>query len=166
MNRLDPMVDLMDQAPNLEKEEVGDTRQAADHGGLPVPEKTNKLDEAVTITINNTGKGVASNRSLGMGRTHITTYADTLNSWLPAAHLNRLTKTQIRARQVLIDKGLAVDTNQGQELTEQELVCKANEALTRMDTHLGHSLSDPKAIGAKKLHNGGVVLELSSLEVA
>ena len=36
----------------------------------------------------------------------------------------------------------------------------------KMTMHLAHSLNDPKAIGAKKLHNEGVVLELNSPEAA
>ena len=59
-----------------------------------------------------------------------------------------------------------VDINNLQELTERELITKANKAITKMTMPSTHSPTEPKAIGAKKLHNGGVVLELSSPDIA
>ena len=79
------------------------------------------------------------------------TYAEVLSRKLPALHLNMLVQTQIKERQVLIDKDPAAMTNHLAELTEHELVMKANEALAHMATQLPHSPPNPSAIGAKHL---------------
>jgi len=56
-------------------------------------------------------------------------------------------------RPILINKDLMVDNNSLQEITERELIAKANEAIAKMTMDSAHSPTEPKAIGAKKLHN-------------
>jgi len=58
------------------------------------------------------------------------TYANTLNRQLLEAHLSTLARSQVKERQVLIDKDLASKLNQLAELNKRKLVAKANEALT------------------------------------
>jgi len=62
-------------------------------------------------------------------------------------HLSMLVQTQIKERLVLVDKDLAVATNHLAELTEHELVTKANEDLSQMAMQLPHSPPDPGKLG-------------------
>ena len=57
-------------------------------------------------------------------------YADALNRQLLAAHLSTLTRSQVKERQVLIDKDPAAKLNQLVTLNECKLVAKAR--LTRL----------------------------------
>jgi len=52
-----------------------------------------------------------------------------------------------------------VEQNSLKELSERELVAKANEAIDQLDS-LGNS-EEVNFIGEKKLANGGVVYEMS-----
>jgi len=45
-------------------------------------------------------------------------------------------------------------------------VAKANEALTHMAAKLQQGPAEPRAVGAKKLNNGGIVYNLDKLETA
>jgi len=72
-----------------------------------------------------------------------------------------LARTQIKGRQILVDKDPSLDMSHLQELMEHMLVAKANEVLSMMKTKLTDSPGTPRAVGAKKLHNGRVVFELS-----
>src|SRR5882724_4769795 len=71
-----------------------------------------------------------------------------------------LARTQIKGRQILVDKDPSLDTSHLQELMEHVLVEKANEVLSMMKMKLTDSPGAPRAVGAKKLRNGGVVFEL------
>jgi len=78
-----------------------------------------------------------------------------LNNHLLAAHLSTLTRSQVKDRQVLIDKDPAAKSNQLAALNERELVAKANEAIAHMTAQLPQGPTEPRAVGAKKLNNGG-----------
>jgi len=77
-----------------------------------------------------------------------------------------LTRSQVKERQVLIDKDPAAESNQLAALNKYKLVGKANEALTHMATQLSQGPVEARAVGAKKLSNGGVVYEPDKPETA
>jgi len=188
MQKLDPVLDLVDQAADTAREAVTDTRKATDHlyrtgeetryelqKGMEtvredlqklvenVKDEVSKLAEVAAETTRNTGRVSAQYQGLGTARG---TYADALNSRLPTTHLSTLSRTGVREKQVLVDKDLAAETSQLQDLSEQELVAKANEALESMAAQLTNGLEGPRAVGTRKLRNGGVVYELNSTEAA
>jgi len=72
----------------------------------------------------------------------------------------------VKERQVLIDKDLAAKANQLADLNECELVAKANKALALMATQLPQGPAELRAVGAKKLNNGGIVYEPDKMETA
>ena len=84
-----------------------------------------------------------------------------LNTRLPSRHPSMLARMQMRERQVLIDKDPQVGSNQIKVLNKWELVAKANKAISGM---MGQSCPEPgmKAVGMRRLHNGGVVYKLDS----
>ena len=122
--------------------------------------KLNGLAEAATNTVGGT-EDCQDNRVPGRA-----TYVDTVNRHLAAAHLSTLARSQVKDRKVLIDKDPAAKLNQLVALNECELVAKANEAITRMSSQLSQGPTEPRAVGAKKLNNGGVVYELYNPETA
>jgi len=89
-------------------------------------------------------------------------YVEVLGTQLPLVHPNTLTRTKARERQVLIDKDPLVNTTHLEMLTEHKLITKANEAISKVLESTGQGPKEARAVGAKKLQNGGVVLELSS----
>ena len=93
------------------------------------------------------------------------TYADAVSSGLPALHLSTLARSRVKERQVLVDRDPSAGVNHLPELNERELVAKANEALTKMSTHLTQGPPDPRAVGAKKLRNGGVVYKFNTADM-
>ncbi|KAF8503954.1 hypothetical protein JB92DRAFT_3123191 [Gautieria morchelliformis] len=91
-----------------------------------------------------------------------TTYAAALKGNVPLSHLNNLARARARARecQILIDRDPRVEHNALTELTEQELVAKANEALEQLEGDTQGT--EVTFIGAKILANGGIVYELGN----
>jgi len=59
-----------------------------------------------------------------------------------------------------------VASNQLDRLNERKLVAKANETIRCMSAQLQQGPVEPRAVGAKRLHNGGVVYELDKPETA
>ena len=59
------------------------------------------------------------------------TYATVLRGMVPF-NPNTLARAKARSHQILIDKNPSVEANPFDELTEQELVAKANEAVKNM----------------------------------
>ena len=72
----------------------------------------------------------------------------------------------MKDRQVLIDKDPAAELNQLAGLNKCELVAKANEAITHMVTKLQQGPLELRAVGAKKLNNGGIVSKVDKSELA
>ena len=95
------------------------------------------------------------------------TYAKILSSCLPLVHPNTLARSRVRERQVLVDKDPLVTTNHLETLSEHELVAKANEAIAKMTeaSDLDQRIKDVRAVGEKKLNNGGIVFKLDSDKV-
>ena len=91
-----------------------------------------------------------------------TSYIATLNTRLPSMHSSTLARTQVRERQVLIDKDPQVDLNQLNTLNKWELVAKANEAILGMVGQSCLELGKAKAVGVRRVQSRGVVYELDS----
>jgi len=71
-------------------------------------DEVSKLNEAAASATNGMDDmgGCQNDGELGLA-----TYADTLNRWLPVAHLSTLARSQVKERQVLIDKDLVAELN-------------------------------------------------------
>jgi hypothetical protein len=91
-------------------------------------------------------------------------YAAALKGNVPLSHPNNLAKAKARAKQILIDTDPQGEQDTLGELTEQELVAKANEAVNNLDED--HDLANIEFIGAKRLTNGGIVFDLDTEEAA
>jgi hypothetical protein len=81
----------------------------------------------------------------------------------PANHQRAIEKEAAKKKQILIDKEVNSDFNV-LELTEQQLVTKANLAMDKMNSE--EKPENARFIGAKILQNGGVVFEVNRNEVA
>jgi hypothetical protein len=81
---------------------------------------------------------------------------------VPFSHPNNLVKAKATAKQILIDTDPQGEKDTLGELTEQELVAKANEAISKLEED--HNLASIAFIGAKKLANGGIVFDLDTEE--
>jgi len=82
------------------------------------------------------------------------------------AHPSTLARSHVRDSQVLIDKDPQASTKPLDMLSEWELVAKANEAVDKMVEKVSQGPTDLRAVGAKRLHNGGVVYKFDSPETA
>ncbi|KAF8482316.1 hypothetical protein JB92DRAFT_3268538, partial [Gautieria morchelliformis] len=81
---------------------------------------------------------------------------------VPLSHPNNLAKAKARAKQILIDLDPQGEQGTLGDLTERELVAKANEAVGNLEGD--HDSVDIVFIGAKKLANGGIVFDLDTEE--
>jgi len=184
LRKVDLVLELLEKAVDQAQGAASDTRSAADRlyrmgedtrdkiqKGLETAKediqramecikdevrKLNGLAEAATNTAGDTEE-CQDNGAPGWA-----TYADTVNRHLPAAHLSTLARSRVKDRQVLIDKDPAAELNQLVALNERELVAKANEAIARMTSQLSQGPTELRAVGVKKLNNGGVVYELDN----
>ena len=77
-------------------------------------------------------------------------------------HPNTLARVEARSCQILINKDPSADAIPFNELTEQELVTKANEAVENMGVLEGGG--ELRFVGVKKLANRGIVFDLDTQE--
>jgi len=186
--KIDPVLESMGQAADQTKGSASDARKVADRlyrmgeetrdelqKGMEMAkdniqratealkDEMTKLNEVTAKVPTGTGKvgGCQHDRAQGGA-----TYADVLNRQLPVAHLSTLARGRVKDRQVLIDKDPAAESNQLAGLNERELVAKANEAITHMVTKLQQGPLELRAVGAKKLNNGGIVSKVDKSELA
>jgi hypothetical protein len=131
--------------------------------------------KAATEMAKETAEGAGNLMELlaGTGRQHeqrgdsglgSVTYAAALKGNVPFSHPNNLAKARARAKQILIDTDPQGEQDTLGKLTEQELVAKANEAVSNLEED--HELASITFIGAKKLANGGIVFDLDTEEAA
>ena len=86
-----------------------------------------------------------------------------LEAWQTRGKLNTAIKGEQTAKQILIQKDPKSNDNTLGNLTEKELVAKANTTLELMDTE---SLEMPPGvafIGAKKMRNGNILYKLIAM---
>jgi hypothetical protein len=91
-------------------------------------------------------------------------YAAALKGHVPLSHQSTLARARTRNCQILIDSDPNASSNPLTDLTEQELVEKVNMALDLSRDNTCDTSS--KFIGAKKLTNGGIMLDLNKMEAA
>ena len=91
------------------------------------------------------------------------TYATALKGQVPMTHQTTITRARTRNCQLLIDDEDPAISNPLKNLTEQELVAKANEALDLSKDQ--NTPTDGKFLGAKKLNNGGIVFDLNTAQI-
>ena len=72
----------------------------------------------------------------------------------------------MRSRQVLVDKAPGASTSGLEDLSESELVEKAKLAYEQLEQASGDAETQISFVGARKLHNGGVIYEMGSTEAA
>ena len=81
------------------------------------------------------------------------TYATAIKGNVLFTHTSNLARAKARKHQVLIDKEPSAECNSLKELSEKELIVKANEGVAYLkDLSKGEEV---RFIGAKKLANGG-----------
>ena len=147
-----PVLKSLDKAANQAQDVASDTRTAVDRMYRMGEETRDELQKGVEVANEDIQRAMeclkaevsklmesaamVTNDSNGLGDQQengwleCVTYADSLNRWLQVAHLSTLARSQVKERQVLIDKDLASKLNQLAELNKRKLVAKANEALT------------------------------------
>lgn len=95
------------------------------------------------------------------------TYTDaTQPPRLPAAHADVISRGDARARQILIDKLPNALTSELADMSEIQLVLKADLAVEMMGVAAGDRPAGMKFQGVMKLSNGGVVYEMQTEEQA
>jgi hypothetical protein len=81
-------------------------------------------------------------------------------------HLMVITRGEMNNKQILIQKDANANSNNLDNLTEKDLVVKANMALNLMGIEAADQPKNTKFIGAKKLQNGNMLYQLDTVEVA
>jgi len=190
--RVNPLVDMMEHSAEMVQDSVMGMREAATMMYNMWEEVRDKMQRVVDATKEELVRTVEELREeifkvvrvvggslsasgewddSGMADGHTTTgrsmlYVADLNNRLPSTHPSLLARMRLRERQVLIDKYPQAGSNHLDVLNEQELVAKANEAISGLKGQPGAEANKVRALGAKRLHNGGVVYELDSPETA
>lgn len=144
-------VDLMEQKMERAAEKLSATYEEARDEMQRTAEAITEATETLTnAPINTNTEGPKS-------------YVAAAQMHLPPTHPETLARNTNRKRQILIDKNPGSEFNV-QNLTEKELVVKANLAIDNMNPEL--QITGVQFLGAKKLLNGGVVYEMSCDEMA
>ena len=190
--RVDPLVDMMEHSAKMVQDAVTGTREVATMVYNTWEEVRDEMQKVADATKEELARTVEETREeickvireaggsfaadgewddSGMAEGRTTTgrpmsYAAALNSSLPSTHPSTLARTRLRERQVLIDRDPQADSNHLDALNERELVDKANEAISGLKGHAGAVADKARALGAKRLRNGGVVYEFDSPETA
>jgi hypothetical protein len=142
--KLEPIMRKTDEMTDALREATYDTIRAADAAA-----------DAIESATRNDGRQTIAQGS---------TYAAALKGTVPLAHPNTLARAKARSCQILVDKDPNSGTSSLTELTELELVAKANEAVEHMETQ--ESGKEVRFVGAKKLTNGGIVFDMGTPEAA
>lgn len=91
------------------------------------------------------------------------TYADATRKEKDA---RQTTSAEIKRRQILLDQDEGASAITTQILTESQLVAKANEAMKTAKIEKSGQLEEHKFISARKLRNGGLLLETNTVRAA
>lgn len=94
------------------------------------------------------------------------TYASITQQYIPPVHETAISRGETSDKQLIIQKDPNATDNALNNLTEKDLVAKANTALDLMGTDASNKPSDTNFVGAKKLRNGNVIYQLNSKEAA
>ena len=124
-----------------------------------ITQATQELMEKTTERITPSGNHI--NKEQGIDH-YLKSYANVTKQHVPPAHEAIIAKGEQMTKQILIQKDPKSNDESLSNLTEKELVAKANTMLELMDTE---SLEMPPGvafIGAKKMCNGNVLYQLNS----
>ncbi|KAG0691533.1 hypothetical protein DFH29DRAFT_1010836 [Suillus ampliporus] len=96
---------------------------------------------------------------------HGKSYAKTLQARLPKPDSSIMACSEAQARQILVDCKSMSETSGLKDLTEAELVRKANTALEGMKAKGKDVPQDASFTSARKLRHGGVIFEVDSIDI-
>jgi hypothetical protein len=85
---------------------------------------------------------------------------------IPPAHAATIAQANRIKKQIVIDKDPDLNMNSLENLTEKEVVSKANLALSLMGICAEDVPEGITFVGAQKLQNGGVILQLNMAQAA
>jgi hypothetical protein len=96
------------------------------------------------------------------------TYADMVKKAVPPIHADTITRGEMQKRRVRLVKAAGLETDGMADLTEKQLVEKANVALELMEVQAESRPDGTRFVGATKLRGiaGGALYELNSEEAA
>ena len=93
---------------------------------------------------------------------YLKTYANATKQHVPTSHEAIIAKGEQTAKQILIQKDPKSNDDTLGNLTEKELVAKANATLELMDTEPLEMPPGVVFVGAKKMRNGNILYQLNS----
>ena len=134
----------------------------------PIAESLTTITEELQKTTDNAKQALTqiqdSPQNAPIANSNIMSYATALKGNIPILHQSILACARAKSCQILIDNDPTANSNPLMELNKHELVMKANIALDKIKDYSCPSIG--KFIGAKKLTNGGVVLDLNEVQTA
>lgn len=160
INKLSPLLDRAQDITTNASNAVDSTRKSADRLHNTYEETRDEIQRSVdslNSSIDNTEPKSLPSRPGGP-----ISYAAAASKQLPLSHPTNLARARIQERQIVIDKDPSAPSDNLEDLTERELVAKANETIEMMRGQLGEEGNDASMIGAKRLKNGGILYELNS----
>ena len=108
--------------------------------------------QGITQQLKNVASGVAhATPALEDGQLPAPTYANTTCQGIPPAHAATIAQANMLEKQIVIDKDPNLDTNSLENLTEKEVVSKANIALSLMGICAEDVPEGITFVGAQKL---------------
>jgi len=166
MQKLDPVLELMDHAAEMVQEADSNTRKVEDQLYRMGEEMRDELQKGMGLpVVESIGWEVGEMWAMrSTGSESPSHQCSTMGSL--AAHQSTLERVWAHEQLVLIDRDPSVSANNLDGLNERELVTKASEALGKMRE--GHDLGPEGArmVGAIELKKGGVIYELNGTVVA
>ncbi|KAG1828668.1 hypothetical protein EV424DRAFT_1536412 [Suillus variegatus] len=122
-----------------------------------------RLEKAVENTTSNATESQSTQRVEQNGDPG-KSYAKALQARLPKPDSSTLARSEAQTRQILIDRKSMDVTSGLKDLTEAELVRKANQALEGMKATGKEVPQDALFTSARKLRHGGVIFEVDSTD--
>jgi hypothetical protein len=165
IDKLSPLIERVEQIMESITTSTEDVRKAADRLYRTGEDTRDEILKSVE-SLNTLADRSDPNPLQPQPSNQPLSYAAAASRQLPLSHPSTLARSRVRECQVLIDKNPNSEAYQLADLNERELVAKANEAMELMCKESPDEGEGAKAIGAKKLRNGGIVFELSSKEAS
>ncbi|KAG2110709.1 hypothetical protein DEU56DRAFT_749773, partial [Suillus clintonianus] len=122
-----------------------------------------RLEKAVEKTVEATHETNIETHATNPDSTNMNqarTYSNALQSRLPKPDSSTLARSEAQARQILVDRKSLSETSGLKDLSEAELVRKANKALEDMKADKKDVPQDAAFTSARKLRHGGVIFEV------
>jgi len=151
-------------------------RDAVEHVMEAAKEITNKMNEfndefqETSEKLAQTSQDLADKTQEAVTQDHTTqdacpaTYTTIAQQHIPIAHLTIITRGEMDDKQILIQKDMNANSNTLGNLTEKDLVVKANIALDLMGMEAIDQPKDTKFVSAKKIWNRNILYQLDMAE--